>query len=51
MLVDARDPTNLGLISMGYVPKLAGITVSGNTLYAATGDGLAVFQLPDLSSL
>jgi hypothetical protein len=51
LLVDARDPTNLGLISLGYVAKLAGVTVSGGNIYAATGDGLAIFQLPDLSGL
>ena len=51
LLVDARDTGNLGLISLGYVAKLAGVTVSGDKLYAATGDGLAVFQLPDLSGL
>jgi hypothetical protein len=51
LLVDARDPTNLGLISMGYVAKLQGLSVSGDKLYAATGDGLSIFQLPDLSGL
>ena len=51
LLVDARDPGNLGLFSMAYVAKLAGVTASGSTLYAATGDGLATFQLPDLSGL
>jgi hypothetical protein len=33
------------------VAKLAGVTVSGGNIYAATGDGLAIFQLPDLSGL
>jgi hypothetical protein len=51
LLVDARDPGNLGLYSMGYVAKLAGVAAGGSTLYAATGDGLATFQLPDLSGL
>ena len=51
MLVDARDPSNLGLLSMGFVAKLSGLAVNANTLYAATGDGLSVFQLPDLSGL
>jgi hypothetical protein len=51
LLVDGRDPGNLGLYSMGYVAKLAGVTASGSTLYAATGDGLAPFQLPDSSGL
>jgi hypothetical protein len=51
LLVDARDPTNIGLISMGPVAKLQGLSVSGDKLYAATGDGLTIFQLPDLSGL
>jgi hypothetical protein len=51
MLVDARDPGNLGLIPMATVPKLQGVSVSGDKLYAATGDGLSIFQLPDLSGL
>ncbi len=51
MLVDARDPGNLGLFSMGFVAKLSGLAVNANTLYAATGDGLSVFQLPDLGGL
>jgi hypothetical protein len=51
LLVDARDPANLGLYSMGFVAKLAGLAVNGGTLYAATGDGLSTFQLPDLGGL
>jgi hypothetical protein len=51
LLVDARDPTNLGLITMGPVAKLQGVAVSADKIYAATGDGLSVFQLPDLSGL
>lgn len=51
LLVDARDPSNLGLIPMGFVAKLQGLAVSGDKIYAATGDGLSVFQLPDLSGL
>jgi LVIVD repeat-containing protein len=51
LLVDARDPANLGLISMGPVAKLQGVSVSGDKLFAATGDGLSIFQLPDLSGL
>lgn len=50
MLIDARDPANMGLISLGFVPKLAGITARGGILYAATGDGLLRFTLPDTSS-
>lgn len=49
LLVDARDPNNLGLLSLGSVPKLAGVTVGGDKIYAATGDGMTVLQLPDLS--
>ncbi len=51
LLVDARDPGNLGLFSMGYVAKLSGLAVNGGTLFAATGDGLSVFQLPDLGGI
>jgi len=51
LLVDARDPGNLGLFSMGFVAKLSGLAVNGGTLYAATGDGLSLFQLPDLGGL
>jgi hypothetical protein len=51
LLVDARDPGNLGLFSMGFVAKLSGLAVNGGTLYAATGDGLSTFQLPDLGGL
>ena len=51
LLVDARDPGNLGLFSMGFAAKLSGLAVNGGTLYAATGDGLSLFQLPDLGRL
>jgi hypothetical protein len=51
LLVDARDPGNLGLYSMGFVAKLSDVAANGGTLYAATGDGLSLFQLPDLGGL
>jgi hypothetical protein len=51
LIVDVRDPSNIGLFSMGYVAKLSGLAVNGGTLYAATGDGLSLFQLPDLGGL
>jgi hypothetical protein len=53
LLVDARDPTNLVLYSMAQVAKLAGIAVNGNTLYAATDDGMSVFlyAVRDLAEL
>jgi hypothetical protein len=36
---------------MGFVAKLSDVAANGGTLYAATGDGLSLFQLPDLGGL
>jgi hypothetical protein len=36
---------------MVLVAKLPGLAVNGGTLYAATGDGLSLFQLPELGRI
>jgi hypothetical protein len=41
----------MNLLSMGYVANLSRASYDGTYLYAATGDGMRVFRLPDLSGL
>jgi len=44
-VVDATDPQNLKLTTMDSLTGLQGIAVSGSKLYAATANGLSIYQI------